>query len=332
MKKKLLLAGGAVLLCLWFMGNTWVGKAAEQTVYRGEEKTEAQAQQLAEEIKDYELIFLDEKERYIWPVRFEDLGVYGQIETEEKGNQMQFTLALQYDLAHILSCVEDFYGDYLDQASDAYFQISYDNKITIVPEKDGQQLLLMEIGQQVEQALQAPLRQNVIVLKSEWTHPEVSAQALERLEINGLLGEFSTRFDASNQSRVNNVWLASTKINDYILMPGETFSFNETVGPRTKERGFAEAGVIRNRQHDVDVGGGVCQVATTLYNAARKSGMTIVERHMHSLPVHYVEKGRDAAVVYGEKDLRFKNDTNHAVLVRSYFAYGKLLFKFYGKI
>lgn len=330
--KRGLIAGGAILLCLCTMAGAWEGQAAEQTIALRSGITEAEAQQYTQALAEDELIFLDEKGRYIWPVRFEELGISGRLEAESQRREQAYVLHLQYDLEHILSYVEDFYGEYLDQASDAYFQISYDNEVTIVPEKDGQQLLLAEIGQQVEQALQAPRRQNVIVLKSQWTHPQVSAQSLEDLEINGFLGEFSTRFDASNQSRVNNVWLASTKINDYILMPGDIFSFNETVGPRTKERGFAEAGVIRNRQHDVDVGGGVCQVATTLYNAARKSGMTIVERHVHSLPVHYVEKGRDAAVVYGEKDLRFKNDTGHAVLIRSYFAYGKLLFKFYGNV
>lgn len=330
--KRGLIAGGALLLCLCCITNAWEGRAAERSIPLRPKITESEAHEFTRALAEDELIFLDEKGRYIWPVRFEELGISGELETIGQGREQAYALHLQYDLEHILNFVEDFYGEYLDQASDAYFQISYDNVVTIVPEKDGQQLLLAEIAQQIEKALQAPQRQNVIVLRSEWTHPQISAQSLEKLEINGLLGEFSTRFDAANRSRVNNIWLASTKINDQILMPGEIFSFNETVGPRTKERGFAEAGVIRNRQHDVDVGGGVCQVATTLYNAARKSGMTIVERHVHSLPVHYVEKGRDAAIVYGEKDLRFKNDTGHTVLIRSYFAYGKLLFKFYGNV
>lgn len=332
MRKWLRAGGGLLICCLLCISHAPKGWAASERIFFRAGTDYETAADLAQDMKDYELVFLDEKERYIWPVTFEALGINGQIEPSPEGRSPKYVLEMQYDLSHILEYIEAFYGDYLDEARDAYFQISYDNQVTIVPEKDGQQLLLSAIGQQVEQALKAPLKQNVIVLKSQWTQPQVSAEDLERYEIDGLLGQFSTRFDASNRSRVNNVWLASSKINDVILCPGEIFSFNETVGPRTKERGFAEAGVIRNQQHDVDVGGGVCQVATTLYNAARLSGMTLVERHNHSLPVHYVEKGRDAAVVYGEKDLRFKNDTEHAVLIRSYFAYGQLLFKFYGKV
>lgn len=332
MRKWLTAGGGFLICCLLCFGNASRGWAADQQIFFRAGTDYETAVHLAEAIKNYELVFLDEKERYIWPVTYEALGISGQIKTDSEGWTPKYALEIHYDLAYILEYIEGLYGDYLDEARDAYFQISYDNQVTIVPEKDGQQLLLNIIGQQVEQALRAPLKQNVIVLKSQWTHPQISAEDLAGYEINGLLGEFSTRFDASNQSRVNNVWLASSKINDVIVSPGEIFSFNETVGPRTKERGFAEAGVIRNQQHDVDVGGGVCQVATTLYNAARVSGMTLVERHSHSLPVHYVEKGRDAAVVYGEKDLRFKNDTEHAVLIRSYFAYGQLLFKFYGNV
>lgn len=316
------------LICLLLISRASNGWADSWDIVLQKGITSEEADDFVSGLSEAKLIFLDEKRRYIWPIDFAELGIYGELKKQDN----RYLVHLNYDLAHILHYIEDFYAQYLDEAQDAYFQISYDDKVTIVPEKDGQKLALEPIASQIVQALQYPCRQQVILLQSHWLYPVVTAQDLAKLEINGLLGEFTTRFAAGDTARVNNIWLASSKINDYILQPGETFSFNETVGPRTKERGFAEAGVIRNKQHEVDVGGGVCQTATTLYNAARAAKLTIIERHGHSLPVRYVAKGCDAAVVYGEKDLRFRNDTQHAILIRSYFAYGKLLFKIYGHV
>lgn len=290
---------------------------------------------LAENLKDYQLILFDERGRYIWPLSFAELGISGELCMVTVGNwhkTSRYAIVLRYDLDHILQGISSLYESYLQAAHDAHFQISYDNIVTIVPEQSGQKLQLAAIRQEIDAAVRALRPNSVIELKSQWTVPEITEDDLKQLEINGLQGEFSTCFDGGNQSRATNIWLASGKIEGVLLRPGETFSFNEVVGPRTKERGFSEAGVIINSQHGIDVGGGVCQVATTLYNAARISGMTIVERHGHSLPVHYVDKGKDAAVVYGEKDLRFCNDSDHTILIKSYFAYGKLTFKIFGKV
>lgn len=287
----------------------------------------------AKEMRGYRLILQDEGERYIWPLTYEELGIYGEVVKTASGqglSQARYALGVRYDPEHVRAYIDELYRDYLQAAHDAYFQISYDNQVTIVPEQAGQALKMSAIDAAIASALDKPQPMQLIVLSSQWTKPEIKASDLESLGIESLLGEYSTRFNGADRSRTSNIWLASSKIEGHLLRPGEIFSFNTVVGPRTKERGFSEAGVIINNEHGVDIGGGVCQVATTLYNAAQAAGLTIEERYSHSLQVHYVEKGQDAAVVYGEKDLCFRNDTEHTVLIKSYFAYGQLTFKIFG--
>ncbi|MFN3682449.1 MAG: VanW family protein [Fimbriimonadaceae bacterium] len=133
----------------------------------------------------------------------------------------------------------------------------------------------------------------------------VADEALE--QIGEVVAEFSTRFPRSNKPRNTNIRAAAEKIDGLVLLPGDRFSFNETVGKRTIENGFKEAGVYVNGRHDTGVGGGICQVSTTLYNAALLADLKIVRRSNHSLPVPYVPIGRDAAVSYGSHDLVLEN-------------------------
>src|SRR5262249_4274073 len=108
-------------------------------------------------------------------------------------------------------------------------------------------------------------------------------------------------------------------------------SFNGTVGRRTEKAGFQIAGVYKNGKHDFDVGGGICQVSTTLYNAALLDDLKIVERHNHSMPVAYVPLGRDATVDYGALDLEIANNSDHPIAINSEFHPGKLTFRILGK-
>ena len=96
---------------------------------------------------------------------------------------------------------------------------------------------------------------------------------------------------------------------------GAEFSFNTTVGERTREKGYEEAKVLIDGKRDYAVGGGICQISSTLYNAAERAGMEILERHDHTNEVHYVEIGRDAAVAFGAQDFRFRNPFSHAVQI-----------------
>jgi len=127
-----------------------------------------------------------------------------------------------------------------------------------------------------------------------------------------------TSFDTKEKNRNINIVRATESINNKIVKPGEKFSFNDTVGPTIKSRGYEKAMVYKNGEKSEGEGGGVCQVSSTLHMAAKNAGMTILERHDHSLPVTYAKSGEEAATSYGVQDFKFKNEKNHSVQIKSY--------------
>jgi vancomycin resistance protein YoaR len=150
-------------------------------------------------------------------------------------------------------------------------------------------------------------------------------------EITGVIGEFSTKFPARQHNRNANIKLASSKFEGIVLMPGETVSFNQTVGRRTSQAGFKLAGVYANGRHDTGIGGGICQVSTTLYNAALLGNLKIKERRNHSMPVAYVPLGRDATVDYGSIDLVIENNQSFPIGIAPEYTTGQIVFRILGK-
>ena len=139
-----------------------------------------------------------------------------------------------------------------------------------------------------------------------------------------LRAKFYTTYSASSEERKSNIALAVKALDNTLLSSGDEFSFNRTVGARTAERGYKTAKIIVNGEFVDGVGGGVCQVSTTLYNAVLLAGLDIIEYHPHSLPVSYVAPSFDAMVNSGWADLRFINRTHNPVIIRA-FADGTIL-------
>ncbi len=146
-----------------------------------------------------------------------------------------------------------------------------------------------------------------------------------------LLAKFTTYYDGDNLSRSSNIRLASSKLNGKILGVGKLLSFNDIVGARLKSRGFLPAKIIENGEFTEGVGGGVCQVSTTLYNAALLSGLEVEEYHPHSLPVSYVPPSRDAMVSGTDCDLKIRNGLDCPVYICSRTGKGYVTFEFYGR-
>lgn len=132
-----------------------------------------------------------------------------------------------------------------------------------------------------------------------------------------ILGSYTTYYDESNTTRTHNIEIASQKINGTLIKPGQVFSFNDVVGERTAEAGFDDAPVMIDGKLVPGIGGGICQVSSTLFNTALLSGMDIVERTPHFEPVSYIPDGRDATVAWGYLDFQFKNPYNHSIYVIS---------------
>lgn len=151
------------------------------------------------------------------------------------------------------------------------------------------------------------------------------------LAIDEVSSEFTTRFSEGKVARSSNIRLAASLIDGIVLAPGEQFSFNKTVGRRTAARGFKEAGVYKDGKHDIDIGGGICQVSTTLYNAALFGNLKIVRRSNHSMPVPYVPIGRDATVDYGTVDLVIENSTDKPIAISATVGGGSITFRILGR-
>ncbi len=191
------------------------------------------------------------------------------------------------------------------------------NKWTVVQkEKAGK---VLNIEKTLTNLLNSKAGDKINLVVEEVKPAKTAEQLKENLVV---LSSYSTPILDKMDSRVNNIEIAAHKIDYKKLAPGEEFSFNKAVGRRTEAKGFEEAPIIIKTEDGPKkgkgVGGGICQVSTTLYNAASKGGMEITERHVHSKKVGYVPKGKDATVSYGGVDLKFRNNRSHPVMIRIY--------------
>ncbi|MFA6309150.1 MAG: VanW family protein [Clostridia bacterium] len=207
-----------------------------------------------------------------------------------------------------------------------------DDKITYIEESNGRQIDKKLLVLAVDEILEGDATEKTIPIKT--TYPKITTNDLEGSIFNDVLGEYSTQFYSRTENeinRVNNIKLASSKINGTILGPGQTFSYNNIVGQRTVSGGYKIAHVYSNGEIVSGVGGGICQVSTTLYNAVLFAGLEVVERRNHMFTVSYVDYGRDATVSYGSTDFRFRNSTSMPIKIIGYTLPGeRLYFKIIG--
>lgn len=157
-----------------------------------------------------------------------------------------------------------------------------------------------------------------VVIPVNVIEPEVTKTFLEEILFRDQLGAQTTYYWGSTSNRINNIQLVADKLNGLILMPGDVFSYNEFVGQRTEEAGFKAAGAYNNGQVVQEIGGGICQVSSTLYCAAMLSQLETVERTCHDFPVTYLDPGLDATVSWPGPDFKFRNCRDYPVKIVSY--------------
>jgi vancomycin resistance protein YoaR len=184
----------------------------------------------------------------------------------------------------------------------------------ITPEMHGQRL---DVEATLEKLFKAQPRQEIEPIYFSIL-PRVTKMDLQN-QIKEI-GNFWTLLEEGDNARNENIRLASSKIHRVKIPPKEVFSFNDVVGPCTKENGYLDAPVIVKTQEgserELGEGGGVCQVSSTLYNACLFAGLEIIEQHSHSKPVGYVSEGRDATIAYGISDFKFRNNRPHPIMIR----------------
>ena len=150
--------------------------------------------------------------------------------------------------------------------------------------------------------------------------PQVMSAALANNIIE--IGKFSTPIIDDRESRINNIHVAAEYLDYHKVAPGEEFSFNRVLGKRSANKGYEWAPIIikteEGYKRGYGIGGGVCQLSTTLYNAVEMCGLNVTERHIHSKNIGYVPRGQDATVSYGSVDFKFKNNREHTIMIRAF--------------
>ncbi|MEG0133927.1 MAG: VanW family protein [Clostridium sp.] len=195
--------------------------------------------------------------------------------------------------------------------------ISYNgSSFNISNEKQGLKVDQAKLENELIKAVNPQDKEEKVTVPVNVEKPKVTANDL--INIDKKIAGFSTNFNGGDVNRVGNIKLATRTINGTVIMPGETFSTNKTLGPRIKSNGYKEAPTIVNGTLTPGLGGGICQVSSTLYNAALLSNLDIVERRPHSLRVGYVPASRDAVISEDYIDLKFKNNTDYPIYIQGY--------------
>lgn len=211
------------------------------------------------------------------------------------------------------------------KAEDAQIELK-DQQIKILPEKTGRMLEEKKLEKIIREYLQFS-KEQTIELPVKEVVPKITQEILN--SINEKIASFSTNFNPQAKERAENLRIASNMVDGKILLPKKIFSVNKTIGPITKANGYKDAPVIVNGRLQSDVGGGVCQVSTTLYNAVVRANLEIVERQHHSMPVSYVPLGQDAAIAGDWKDFKFKNNSDYPIYIEMYIENNQIIANLY---
>ena len=220
--------------------------------------------------------------------------------------------------------IEKIHNEIYKEPVDAYYT---QDPFTIYPSENG-----LDFNISIDEA------KNIIGdgTESEYTiplkviYPNVTTNMIGTEAFPDLLSSYSTKYAASNRDRTTNLILAANKINGTVLMPGETFSYNKVVGARTIAAGYKEAPIYVNGEVVDGLGGGICQITSTLYNAVVYANLEVTERSNHQFVPSYVTASRDATVVYGAIDFQFKNNRNYPIKIVCSVSGGIAQFQIFG--
>lgn len=215
----------------------------------------------------------------------------------------------------------------LEQQLNRPARSAYYRNRRIVPHRDGREVDREQIDEwlnRIHEVMGQPLEVPV-----NWLKPLLTTEKLRHLK-EKRIGTYTTYYHERNVNRSHNIHLSTQAIDHKVLLPGEIFSFNQTVGPRLLNKGYRRARIIVKGEYSEGVGGGICQTSSTLYNSVDQAGLRIVERQSHSRNVSYVPHNRDATVSWGGPDFKFQNQLNEPILIVASAQTGQLAISIYG--
>jgi vancomycin resistance protein YoaR len=211
---------------------------------------------------------------------------------------------------------------------DATFRVLDSGRVFVVPSRPGRVIAVPATRRNMLAAALSPTARSARVVVTTQDAKRTTAQVRE-MGITSRISRYETIY-GGDPNRIHNVQLVARLIDGKLIAPGATFSFNHATGARTASKGFLEAPVIINGEVTTGLGGGVCQVSTTVFNAAYEAGLKITERTNHALYISHYPQGRDATVDYPDVDLKFVNDTRHWILLRTFVGSYSLVVDLYG--
>lgn len=259
------------------------------------------------EIRDNELIITSGKSGNVIVSENLKKVIIENIKNQFNGNSESSKIPVKNSEPEEIN-IEKIYSEIYKEAKDAYI---VDEPLELHKEEDGVDLAISI--EEAKQILEEEKETYTIPLKI--TEPKVKVKDLGDKLFKQTLAKYTTIYDAGNTNRAHNIALAAKTINGTILLPGETFSYNGILGNTNKEKGYKVGTAYVGGKVVESYGGGICQVSSTLYNAALYANLEIVERHNHSYAVNYVPAGRDATVAYGGKNFRFKNSRSYPIKI-----------------
>ena len=219
--------------------------------------------------------------------------------------------------------LETVHNEIYRQAEDAYFTTE---PYAVFADVTGIDFNVEEMQAKIDENPEA----EEYTIELDYTEPNVTVNDLGKEAFPDLLASYSTNYATSNKDRTTNLRLAAEKINGTVVMPGEIFSYNAVVGKRTIAAGYKEAAIYQDGEVTSGLGGGICQISTTLYNAAIAANMEIESRRNHMFVPSYSEPGKDATVVWGSTDFKFKNRREYPVKIEASVSDGVANVSFYG--
>ena len=318
------------------------------TMDEAERKVQERVEALLEQ-----MTFILSYENHTWTFTHQDIGAYvdwkeklkeafgvartGELESrynkvmELKEKGLNFSTQLSYDIELLRDDIEAIAEQIYVAPVDATIEFFPDEKemFKITPEQGGLYLDTEKVMDELKKRADSG-QYGELVLKATPLEPQVKSVDLQKLTHR--IVQFSTNLGDSNEKRTHNVIFALSKVNGLRLDPGEVFSFNKVVGPRTLKAGFEMAPVIMpDKSMQDDEGGGVCQSSSTLYNAVLRADLEIIERYHHSFPVSYIPIGLDATVTYGGADLKFRNNRETPIFIRTYSVGRDVFVEIYGE-
>lgn len=268
------------------------------------------------------------------PVQVTAEGTTATIEPRQIARALSFVqeadrLVPELDGERLHAAIDEELAAVEDPGKDASFDVS-SGRPRVVPGETGRAVLPEALAEAVLPVLTASGPARAASVPLEVSEPEVSTAEARNLGVRELISEFTTYYPSDFAPRLQNIHRAADLLDGTLILPGEEFSFNDTVGERTAENGFAPGFVISGGKLAVDYGGGVSQLVTTTFNAGFFAGLEVVEHNPHSFYISRYPEGREATVAWGSKDLRFKNAFDTAVFVTTSYTRSSVTVRMWG--